>query len=516
MAMRPGAGGARSLLANISSVVAARSWAALLQFFAAPFYIMLLGADAYGLVLFNLTLLGVLAFLENLMSPVLARQLGRHAEDDPAGCRNMLRSFEFIAVVIALTIGLVIGLGAPSVAAHWLKSDHLTEEEIARAVLLIGVSLVCQWPGLLYAAGFVGLHRQDLFGAVRAVMSTLVVVGGLLLLWLVAARVELLLAWQAAGFLVQSLVFRRLLWRIMPRSSAPARFDSSIVRSLWRFAAGVMLIHITGSLLTQADKLIVSKTSNLDQFSAYGLAFFVVSSICFLVTHSITGALLPHFSRLWDRRNEAVLAAQYHRWTQFVVAAMVPALGLLIFFPVPLLQVWLGTNSPLVAPVAVLLPWVAFGAIFSVAVSMSQLLQLAAGRVRLLLARNVVSLALVLPAVYVGTRWYGPIAGAICWAIMNVGIFIVEIPILHRRVLRGELWSWWMRDTLLPFAVAGVLFFVLSRYLPEARWPGLAYIALSGALVFAALVVLLPHARAEALVRGRQLAGIMGWTRADA
>lgn len=516
MAMTRGAGGARSLLVNISSVVGARAWAALLQFFAAPFYIMLLGADAYGLVLFNLTLLGALSFLENLMSPVLVRQLGRHAADDPAGCRNMLRSFEFIAVIIALMIGLVIGLGAPYVAAYWLKSDHLTEEEIARAVMLIGVSLACQWPGLLYSAGFVGLHRQDLFGAVRAVMATLVVAGGLLLLWLVAPRVELLLAWQAAGFLVQSLVFNRLLWRIMPSSPAPVRFDHAIVMSLWRFATGVMLINLTGSLLTQADKLIVSKTSTLNQFSAYGLAFFVVSSVCFLVMHSITGALLPHFSRLWDLHDEAVLGAQYHRWTQFIVATMVPALGLLIFFPIPLLQLWLGTNSPLVAPVAVLLPWVAFGAIFSVAASMAQLLQLAAGRVRLLLARNIVSLALVLPSVYLGTRWYGPVAGAICWAIMNVGIFVIEIPILHRRVLRGELWSWWMRDTLVPFAVAGVLFFALARHLPEARWPGLAYIALAGALVFAALVVLLPHARAEILVRWRQLAGFMGWMRADA
>jgi hypothetical protein len=39
---------------------------------------------------------------------------------------------------------------------------------------------------------------------------------------------------------------------------------------------------------------------------------------------------------------------------------------------------------------------------------------------------------------------------------------------------------------------------------------------LSGALVAAALVVLLPHARAEILVRWRQLAGFMGWMRADA
>src|SRR5206468_5049884 len=134
------------------------------------------------------------------------------------------------------------------------------------AVRLMGLYLACMWPAFLYGSGFVALHRQDILTAVNVVVGLVQSVGAALLLWLVSANVALFLAWQVGCATVTSVLLRRSLWRIMPGAETPPRLDWAKLRTVWRFATGTFVIGLTTSLLTQGDKLIVSKLVTLDQF----------------------------------------------------------------------------------------------------------------------------------------------------------------------------------------------------------------------------------------------------------
>ena len=38
--------------------------------------------------------------------------------------------------------------------------------------------------------------------------------------------------------------------------------------------------------------------------------------------------------------------------------------------------------------------------------------------------------------------------------VLNVGMFLVEIPIMHRRLLREQKWRWYLQDVSVPLAAA--------------------------------------------------------------
>lgn len=491
-----------TLSRNIAANLLSRFWVGALQFLFAPIYLKLLGPDAYGLVGFYTTLLVSLLFLDQAMGPVLSREfarLGARAEA-AAEMRNLLRSLESLSLCTALLVGGAIALAAPLIARDWIKPGSLPGHEVVTAVRLIGLAIACQWPSNFYLGGFIGLHRQDLATRLRILVLTVQWTGAALLLWLVEPRIEVLLITQAAGFLLLGGLMRRELWRLLPRAATPARFAPAALRSVWRFAGGNLMIGLTASLLTQSDKLMVSKFASLDQFAAYSLSFTLASLISILISQPIGSVLMPLFARQMSDGDQPALLRDYHRWTQIIAMLALPLTGCLVAFDRPLIDLWLGSGSPLHGVIVTLLPWVALGMLVNTLMVVPFLLQIAAGWTRLTTGHNLVALALILPALVVGVPRFGPAAGAWCWLALGLSYYLIMIPLMHRRILPTEMWAWWGRDTLLPGGVTAAIFALSAALAPqhEAHWPGTLQAAATALVAALALVVILPYPRAMA------------------
>src|SRR5258708_20415392 len=91
---------------------------------------------------------------------------------------------------------------------------------------------------------------------------------------------------------------------------------------------------------------------------------------------------------------------------------------------------------------------------------MPHALQLAWGWTRLSLIANSVATLLLAPLIYFMSVRYGGVGAAIVWVILNAGYVLVVINLMHRRLLRGELWRWYRVATVPPLlaatAIAGV------------------------------------------------------------
>jgi O-antigen/teichoic acid export membrane protein len=467
-----------------------------------PFIVHFLGPKSYGLVGFYATITLFLAFLDQAVSPTLTRELARsaHQADAARSLRCLLRSLELLSGGIAVVLGAVMAGGAPLIARHWLANSGIPEPELIDAIRLMGLSLACQWPAALYSGGFVGLRRQDLLVPVRVIITTVQSVGAVVLLSKVSASPLLFFAWMAATSALLSVVLRVFLWRMMPPSQEPARFDPDVLRTVWRFATGNLVIGLTTALLTQSGGLIIAKYCALEQLAAYTLAVSLAGQVSTILVQPVSATLMPHFAHLTSQRDAARLAREYHRWSQIFAALILPITGTLIVFGRPLLQIWLGSASPLVNPVSELLPWIAIGTLLNTLMTPSYFLQIANGWTSLIVTMNFIALAVILPALVIAVPRYGPIAAAVCWIGINLPYYGIMVPRMHQRLLPSELWAWWGRDTLLPIAVVGIIYGSALTLTPfdVSRFVGLAAAIAVAALAWAALLVVLPQVRTDA------------------
>jgi len=234
----------------------------------------------------------------------------------------------------------------------------------------------------------------------------------------------------------------------MGNNKVMATFSWYLLRQTWRFAAGITGISAVAIILTQMDKAILSKLLSLEQFGLYMLAFTLGNTLAFLVS-PVSTALFPQFSALVAEGKTEELSRLYHKGCQVVALFVFPAGVLIALFPHEILILWI-RDATIAENAHILLRLIAVGCLLNAAVSMPYMLQLAYGWTSLSFYKNIVAIIILMPLLFLLTSYMGAVGGAITWVLLNAGYMLLEIPLMHRRLISREMWPWYIVDVGLP------------------------------------------------------------------
>lgn len=487
-----------SLSLDLIASIVGRGLTTGLMFVFTPVYLRLLGIEAYGLIGFYATLLACSMFLDQALSPMVAHRFAQSRAG--GGTRinlwNSFRTVETLVLLTALALGALVFLAAPWLAGDMVKAPTLGQDTLLRAFHLMALLLFLQWPSFFYGAALAGLGDQTMMNTLRAAVAALQWAGGAAILAFIAPSIEHLFYWHALCFLLQGWLLRRRAVVCIQPGGTPSKWDQTLLREGWRFSSGTLLIGITGTVLTQADKLLVAKIAPLSEFAAYSLSFTVASIVAVFVAQPVMAIAFPHFTQRATTDTAAELSREYRRWTQLIVLTIVPVVGALVFHTDDILGFWLGAGRADMEEATRYIPWIALGTMLNVMMMLPFNLQLAHGWSGLSARKNLVVLPFFLAALWYGIPQWGPIVGAWAWFGLNLTYYLVEVPLMHARILPSTLWNWWLLDTGLPCLSGLFLFWASSIWLTSlGAMPPLAACTLSMALVTAFLLVLLPAGR---------------------
>lgn len=485
---------------NIAANVAGRVWGVASFYLFVPIYLRLLGAEAYGVVGFYAVMLSVLAIADLGFTSTLSREMARLGavsrtagtqgdEAARADRRDLTRTLELLYVAIALVAGLGVVLLAPAIADRWLHARTLPRAELITALRLMGVALALQLPASLYFGGLLGLERLVAANALQVSWGVLRSGGAALLLWLVAPTLRVFFLTVIAANVLYLIGLRIAVWRAVGPGRA-ARFRQDLLSRTWRYSAGMAVLAVLSTLLTQLDKLVVSRLLPLDVFAHYSLASTLASAPV-VVAAAIATALFPRLTALVATGPPETLRGFYHAGCQLGAVVTIP-LGLtLAAFASEVLLFW--TRSPATAATAG-----AAGTLLllgSTALTLQLVpyqLALASGWVGLNLRIGIVSLLVMGPALWILVSRFGLTGAGAAWLGLNALVLPVMILALHRRLLPGATREWVLNDVGRPL-LASVVVLAVARVLVPAGAPALpafaAALAAGGAALIAAALV---------------------------
>jgi O-antigen/teichoic acid export membrane protein len=229
--------------------------------------------------------------------------------------------------------------------------------------------------------------------------------------------------------------------------------------AIWRFAAGMTAISVLAILLTQVDKILMTRLLTLQTFAYYALAAVVANGLV-MVTAPISAAFYPRFTELATLGDQVALRSVYHKGSQMVAALTGSAAVILILFADRIILLW--TRNPTVTEhVAPLVAVLAFGTLLNALMAMPYQLQLAYGWTSLLIRINIVAVCLLVPAILFAVPTYGAMGAAWTWVALNLGYVLVTISLMHKRLLPEDKWRWYREDVGFPIlagAIVGLLF----------------------------------------------------------
>lgn len=445
-----------------------------------PTYLRYIGAEGYGVLGFLGALLAILGVADLGLSVAINRELSRHlALAVPAEVsRNLLRTIE----VPYIAIGGILGIGTISlsswIAERFLDGGSIGDSSPQSAVVLMGVIIILRWPVALYGGALRGRDRQASWNAIvvtEAVTRTAISV--FVLVWVSQSVVAVLTGFVVCSAL-QLAVLATVAWKAMPRAPSTPRFDLACVRRLGRFTSKVAVIALLAALLKQADTMMVAAFLPVADLGYYVLAWSICSVLLILPT-TIFLSVMPRLSMYAASDRQGELRSLYHKSSQLVAYCVAPiGIGLALFSH-DALEVWTGQGATADrADVVVSVLAIAF--LFNALTQLPVALQLATGRVKIIMLLNGAGAAITLPTVYLGIAFYGIAGAGGAWLAFNVMSSAVGPFFMHRSLLAGDFRQWALRDSLLFVGLACVT--MLTAYCCARLVGGLPAVVAFGAL----------------------------------
>lgn len=477
-----------SLKKNVIANYLGQGWSGLIGLAFVPLYIKYLGIEAYGLIGIFALLQAWLTLLDMGMTPTLNREMARFTAGahTPQSIRDLLRSLEIVCYCVASLIGMSIWAASGWLAADWLQADKLPLEVVAQAIAIMGVVAALRFVEGIYRGAILGLQRQVFFNVVNASLATIRAVGAIAVLVWISPTIEAYFVWQGVVSIISVAILAVAAHGSLPAAPKSAQFSRRALIEIRHFAGGMMATTFLALLLTQVDKIILSKLISLEAFGYYTLAGTVAAAIYLLIT-PITQAFYPRFTELVSKSEGQELVNAYHRSAQLVTVLAAPAAMMLIFFGENLLTLWTG-NAILAHDVAPLLALLAAGTLLNGLMHIPYMLQLAHGWSSFAVRVNLVAVAILVPAILWVTPRFGAIGAAWVWVLLNAGYVLIGIHFMHLRLLSREKWKWYRQDVALP-ALSATLAALLCLWVHPgelSKWVELAWLLMSGALILAA------------------------------
>ena len=477
-------------------------WGTLISIVFVPVYLDMLGVEAYGLIGFHATLIATLMILDLGLSETGTREVARlfanptrNDQERAKGSElwHLVRTLEILSWAIALALWVCIHAGAELLATNWLKTEKLPVEQVIGAIELMGLAIALQWPVRLYEGLLEGQERMVLNSSQSAVFATLRSVGVVVAMYVWGSSLDVFFRWQASVSAVQVAVLLLLIWARSWRAFLRTGFDLRAVRSVGRFAAGMTGINLAGLLLSNIDRILLSKLMPLEQFGYYSLA----STAALALGRVITPIRRAYYPRLCSLvHNEEQTRRAYAQASQLVSVVLIAPAGVLILFGEEVMWAWTG-SAIAATSAAPLLTLLAIGRSMNLLYQMPAALQLARGWTRLSFFTSLTGLGAIVPLIVLGTQRFGAVGAAGAWAVVATLTLFTYVPLMHRRLLPGGFLLWLSRDVLRP-AIAAIAVLLVATWtldLGGERWTSLGKLLLVGGVSLSAAALTNPELR---------------------
>jgi O-antigen/teichoic acid export membrane protein len=449
-----GASSRSGISVNLVIGVFSTAWSAIIAIVSIRWFVKLLGIEAYGLVGFFATMLAAISILDLGLGATVNREVARGAAlGDLSRVHRLVASLQRLYGAVALLIGVMVFVSAPLIATRWLSANALDHGVVEWSIRLMGIVAAIRWPIGLFQGTLIGLQCARASYKITAVMATVSNVGAIALLYAVAPTLWTYFTWQVVSAVINLLWMRRSALRELG-SRVAEKFNPALMRTLLLQSVTISGVAVTGLLLSQLDKLVVSGSAPLADFGRYSLAALVASALVII--------LIPTFNVIYPRMSALVAAGKmneladfYRLGTQVLLCALVPVSASAFFYSADLLDVWTGDRA-LADSTADIVRLLIVGSTINGVMHFPYTLQLATGNERLALLINVALLVVMLPAMFVLSSRYGIRGGAIGWVVQQSLYFVVGVTVSHGYILKRMARCWLFRD-LAPPVVAGVL-----------------------------------------------------------
>jgi O-antigen/teichoic acid export membrane protein len=456
-----------------------------LGFVAVRFVFRRLGGDALGLIYFSVAFSAALSVAVQLgICESAVREVASHQGNRPEYIKSFIRTSSLLYWSGYLTLAIVAYTAAPYLVHHWVKLDSLDALTAIRIMRILSLGALVALPGGLYRALLVGLQHMGLTNLIDVAGKALQQ-AGIFLILLIHGNLFHVAYWIAGSMAVQVAVYWVVCTHFFSvRALLLPGFSLAVVKENIGYASGLMAITLCSWMVSEMDKVMLSKLLPLALLGLYTFARGAVSQGA-LLTAAISNATFPHFSALHGAGKMGEMKNAYNKIHDLICFGTIPVFAAVPFAALPLFS---RVFNPHAAQM-LLLPatFLCIGYYMNGTMTTPYVVSLAVGRPDITARQNVLALFIVPPVSAIAIYWFGLNGAGFSWVLYHIYTYSYGLPRICRECLgiAPRIWYW----HVLRMLMGGILIYG-SAWLAVSYAGTLSVLHLSIAYTVATLIYL--------------------------
>jgi len=467
---------------NILANFIGKFWSILSNFLFIPLYIRYLGFESYSIISFTLVIASIMAIMDSGLTATLSREFARsdtHFNEKLKKYKTLETCYFLIVILLIITVYV----SSDYISNKWLNLDTLTPDKVSDYIKIIGFGFGFQMIMRFYLGGLMGLEKQITANKLQVGWG---VIRNALVVFVISTipNLEVFFLWQTITTIFFTFIIKFVLEKKLKLNSFSdilPKIEKDVVKKIWRFALGMLLISLVAGLNLQLDKILISKFLSIEVLGSYTLAVSL-STALLMVVNPVSAAILPRFTNLYTKGRiveSSLLYSKINSYTSIILFAIMANLS---FFSEQILFIWTGDLN-IASNASIYLPIISLSYVMLSLAVFPYNIAIANGYTSLSNKLGLSSLFITLPGYFLATKYYGGIGAALVFAIVQTLITIIYIYVINNKFLKGiSLTTIYFRQMLLPFLISIIStygFYLISLSLFENRVIMLLYIFLS-------------------------------------
>ncbi len=458
---------------NIFSNYFSQFFAAIVSILAIPYYVKILGGESYGLIGFYGLVLILFQLLDVGLSPTLSREVALFRGGVKSSVQIwQLFNWVLLFFVVTSFLGMtLVFFSSNKIATSWLKVEFLSLSDTELAVKIIGLIVSIKWASGLFKSLLLGFEKIIYLSIVNVVVTT---IASILVIPILLDINNSIITYFIVQLIASIIEFCFLLvksLRVMPQRIYGTKESIKDLSVILKFALGVAFTSSIWILITQVDKLLLSKYLSLSEYGFFTLGVMAASGVN-MIGGPIRQSILPRITKLYSENKTEMFLSTYRNGTQLVSVLAFSFCFTLFFFSFDILMLWLNDKVIALNAKIILQLYSISNGLIAVS-TMPSLLQFAKGKLKLHVFGNAIFAIMYLPTLFLCISNYGAKGAAMAWFVSNVIYFAIWIPITNSKIQPGINKSWLLQDvfmTIFPSFIISVVFkifrdqFVLSSF----------------------------------------------------
>lgn len=431
-----------------------------------PYYLKLLGTEAYGLVGFLALLQSWMSLLDFGISPTLSREVAivKNTTEEREKLRfaELVHSLELLFFTIAIITVAFIFISSGLIADKWLKIGNLNLHEVTQCISIMGLIIGFRFITSLYNSGLIGAENQVWVNNANIILNTFRSIGALLMLHYVSNNLESFFLYQLVVTLIGLLIFASKFYIVLKLGKFKLFFSLNAIKPIIPFTMGIAYTGGIWVILTQSDKLLLSNILPLKEYGYFSVIILMVNAVQQLIA-PISQAIQPRMTKLIHAGKNDEMLAVYRKSSQLMAIIMFSIVGMIAAFSYEIILFWTN-NSQIATWGKDILFWYVLGNGVLAISGLQYMLQFAYGKIKMHVQYNTIFTIVSLPLIIFTAYNYNALGVAVLWFILRLISFIIWVPIVHHKFV-PELHIKWLLDDILPILACSIIYLIIIKSL---------------------------------------------------